>query len=218
MTRRARLQAMLLAMFVLAITWVAALPDDISAVEEFLFRAVNDLPDLIEYPGWPVMQFGAIIAVPVMAAVYFALFRDWRVPAHLVLAGGTAWLVAKVAKELVGRGRPAAFLSDINLRPAWDGLGFPSGHTAVAFAIAVVLGAALSRRWRNAIWGIAIVAGLLRIYTAAHLPLDVVGGWALGIAVGSIVELSAGRPSYRRSSLGSSMSRSEPTHTHPTST
>ena len=198
MTQRSRGLALLFGGLMLAFSWIAALPNGISGLEEQVFRAVNDLPDWIEYPGWPVMQLGAIIAVPIVAAVWIALFRDWRVPTRIALAGTTAWLIAKVIKELADRGRPEAFLSDVNLRPAWHGLGFPSGHTAVAFAIAVILGSTLGRRWRTWIWGLAIVAGLLRIYTAAHLPLDVLGGWGLGIVVASIVELGAGRLSERR--------------------
>ncbi len=188
MVHRSLLAAGLIGIAVLGITWVAALPDNINALEEQTFRAINDLPNWIEYPGWPVMQLGAILAVPVVVAVCLALSREWRVPARIALAGTTAWLVAKVIKEVVDRGRPEAFFNDINLRPAWDGLGFPSGHTAVAFAVAVILGSTLGRRWRTAIWGIAVMAGLLRIYTAAHLPLDVIGGWGLGIVVGSSVE------------------------------
>ena len=189
MTRRSLLLAGLIGILVLTITWVAVLPDDITPFEEWGFRAFNDLPDWIEYPGWPVMQLGAIVAVPIVAVVCIALFRDWRVPARIAVAGATAWVIAKVAKDLVDRGRPNAFLADVNLRPAWEGLGFPSGHAAVAFAIAVILTSTLDRRWRTVVWGVAVGGGLLRIYTSAHFPLDVLGGWGLGLAVGSIVEI-----------------------------
>ena len=135
------------------------------------------------------MQVGSILAVPILAIGYAVYSRGWQLPTRLALAGTTAWILAKVVKSLVERGRPDVFLSNVNLRPAWNGLGFPSGHTAVAFAIAAVLTSTLSRRWRIVVWVIAIAAGLLRMYTAAHLPLDVLGGWGLGIAVGSIVEI-----------------------------
>jgi len=189
MTRRTHILTVLVGVLVLAATWVAAMAGDISAIEERLFRTVNDLPDWIEYPGWPVMQLGSLAAVPILAVGWLVISREWRLPARLMLAGGTVWVATKVIKTIVDRGRPGEFLADINLRPAWNGLGFPSGHTAVAFAIAVILGAALGRRWRIAIWSVAVVAGLLRIYTAAHFPLDVLGGWGFGAAVGALVEL-----------------------------
>jgi len=190
-SRKSLLLTAFLGLVALGITWIAALPADISGLEEGGFRLFNNLPDWIEFPGWPIMQLGSILAVPIVAITCAILFRDWwRIPIQVTAAGVGAWLIAKVLKDLVDRGRPEAFLSDVNLRPAWDGLGFPSGHSAVAFAIAVVLVAAVAPRMRTTIWTIAVLTGLLRIYTGAHFPLDVVGGWGLGAAVGAIVELS----------------------------
>lgn len=190
MTNQSLRRSAVIGFVVLAIAWTAALPDTISGLEEGLFRAINDLPDWIEYPGWPVMQLGSILAVPILAIACIALFRDWRIAVQVALAGTTAWVIAKVAKEIADRGRPAAFFDDINLRPIWDGLGFPSGHSAVAFAIAVAVASAVGPRVGRVVWVVAVLTGLLRIYTGAHLPLDVIGGWALGLALGSIVELA----------------------------
>ena len=182
----------------LAAGWALSLPDSVSSAEEWVFRLVNDLPDWIEAPSWPFMQMGAIIAVPVVAVVSLALFRNWRIPLLMTMAGVGSWLLAKVIKEIVARGRPAAFLTDINLRPEWEGLGFPSGHAAIGFAIAVVLTLALTRPWRWAVWSVAVIAGLLRMYTGAHLPLDVVGGWGMGAALGALALLVGDRLAARR--------------------
>jgi undecaprenyl-diphosphatase len=193
-----RLTLALIGAGLLGVAWIAALPDQISGLEETLFRAVNDLPDWVEYPGWPVMQLGAILIVPAIALLYLAVTRKWRIPVQLVIAGVGAWLAAKVVKGVIERGRPAEFLADINQRPEWDGLGFPSGHAAVAFALATVLSTALSRGWRIAMWAAVVTSGLLRIYTGAHLPLDIVGGWGLGLAFGSLVQLVPGLRQARR--------------------
>ena len=132
------------------------------------------------------MQLGAIAAVPVVAVVAWWFVRDWKLPAAVVAAGGVAWLLAKVVKELVERGRPQDYLADVNFRPEWDGLGFVSGHAAVAFASATVVSPYLSRVWRIVVWAAAIATALLRMYTAAHLPLDIIGGAGLGIALGAL--------------------------------
>lgn len=191
MSRRSLISTAFLGLIALGIAWIAALPGDISSLEEGGFRLLNNLPDWIEFPGWPVMQLGSILAVPIVALICAVLFRDWwRIPIQVTAAGVGAWVIAKILKELADRGRPEAFFSDIHLRPAWGGLGFPSGHSAVAFAIAVVLVAAVAPRMRTTIWTIAVLTGLLRIYTGAHFPLDIVGGWGLGAAVGATVELS----------------------------
>ena len=44
---------------------------------------------------------------------------------------------------------------------------------------------------------IAIGTALLRVYTGAHLPLDVIGGAALGVAIGAALTLALGVPVTR---------------------
>jgi undecaprenyl-diphosphatase len=68
---------------------------------------------------------------------------------------------------------------------AQAGLGYPSGHAAVAAAVAVVVTPHLAKRWRAPAWAVALAVGPTRSYVGAHLPLDVLGGAALGIAVGT---------------------------------
>ena len=178
----------------LAITWVMASASTIPAWEEEVFRFFNDWPDWLEVPMWPVMQFGAVAAVPVIAVGVYLLWRKWQPSAALVVGGMAAWLLAKVVKDIVERGRPEDYLSDVNLRPAWEGLGFVSGHAATAFAIAVVLTPYVTRPWRIALWALAVATGLLRMYTAAHLPLDILGGAGLGLATGAAAHLVIGAP------------------------
>jgi membrane-associated phospholipid phosphatase len=44
------------------------------------------------------------------------------------------------------------------------------------------------------VWILAIVVCLVRVYVGAHLPLDVIGGAAFGLAIGSLVNVVLGRP------------------------
>ena len=41
---------------------------------------------------------------------------------------------------------------------------------------------------------LAVAVCLARVYVGAHLPLDIVGGAALGLAVGGAVRLMLGHP------------------------
>jgi undecaprenyl-diphosphatase len=177
------------AVVVLAVTWVLALPDTVSGAEEWAFRVFNDLPDWLEAPMWPVMQLGAIAIVPVAALGVYLVWRRWQPAVALGAAAFVGWVLAKVVKELVERGRPHEYLSDVNLRPEWEGLGFVSGHAAVAFAMATVVSPRLGPIGKTIVWAGAVATGLLRMYTAAHLPLDIVGGAALGIGLGAIALL-----------------------------
>ncbi len=171
----------------LALSWVLALPATISPLEEEAFRFVNGWPGWLEGPTWPVMQLGAVAVVPVATLVAYLVWRRVEVAAALFGAGMAAWVLAKVVKEFVKRGRPQALLDEVIVRPDWSGLGFVSGHAAVAFAMATVVSPLVPRPWRVALWAGAAAAGVLRIYTAAHLPLDVIGGAGLGMALGGAI-------------------------------
>jgi membrane-associated phospholipid phosphatase len=57
----------------------------------------------------------------------------------------------------------------------------------VAWAITIVVLASLGRPWRIAAVALAIIVPLCRMYVVAPLPLDLIGGAALGITVASLV-------------------------------
>jgi undecaprenyl-diphosphatase len=168
---------------------VLSLSDEVTRLEREIFVFVNDWPDWLEAPGWPVMQAGALAMVPLASLVVWVVWRRKRPALALFSSGLTAWVLAKVVKELVDRGRPAELLPAVAVRGNWSGLGFPSGHVAVVFAMATVADAYLPNRWRWAPWLVAGLASLMRMYTGAHLPLDVVGGAGLGLAIGGLVRL-----------------------------
>jgi undecaprenyl-diphosphatase len=63
------------------------------------------------------------------------------------------------------------------------GLSFPSAHATDTAAAAAVFTWALPMLSPLAI-GIAILVGISRVYLGVHWPTDVLGGWALGAAVG----------------------------------
>ena len=116
--------------------------------------------------------------------------------AALAISGVTVYVLAKVIKGYMSRGRPAALVEDVLEREPFspDSLGYPSGHAAVAWAITIILLAYLGRPWQIAAIVLAIVVPIARMYVAAHLPLDLIGGAALGITVASAVNLAIGVP------------------------
>ena len=71
------------------------------------------------------------------------------------------------------------------VRDQADGFGFPSGHTTMAFALAAVLHPLLPPRLRWIPWVLAVAGRAWPACTSGvHWPMDVVGGAALGIAIG----------------------------------
>jgi membrane-associated phospholipid phosphatase len=154
------------------------------------FRSINDWPDGLRYPIWPIMQLGTLGAALAVAAASWLVWRDWRASVAVIVSGVTCYLGAKVVKSLVERGRPVVYVPDLHLREHYDGgFGFASGHTAVAFGTATALTVVLGTRGRVAAFALAATVGVGRIYFGAHLPLDVVGGACIGIAVGSIAKI-----------------------------
>lgn len=129
------------------------------------------------------MQAGSAWMPPIAAGLAWYLTRNWRPTAGALVTGWVGWWLAKGVKSLIERGRPAAELPDELVRSTaiTDGLGFVSGHATVAFACAATLSPYLTRPWRIAGYGLAATVGLSRVVVGAHLPLDVVGGAALGL-------------------------------------
>ena len=187
-------------MAVLALASAGAVDGAVGRLETNVFRLVDDLPHLIRGPLFVVMQAGSLSAVPVVVA--FALIgRRIALARDLAVAGTAAWVLAKVVKGLVERSRPAGLLPDVDLHlPEPDGRGFPSGHVSVAAALTAVAWPYLTPRWRRIACAVVVGVAVARIYAGLHLPGDVVGGAALGLAVGAGVHLVFGAPGGRPTS------------------
>jgi undecaprenyl-diphosphatase len=174
----------------------------VGALEVDAFRILNGLPAAIFPAVWVVMQLGNLLVVPV-AVVVALVVRRFRLAAAIAVAGSLVWLLAKVVKDIVPRGRPAELLNNVVLHDApAAGNGYISGHAAVVFALVAVAAPYLGRRMRYAAWLIAATVCLARVYVGAHLPLDVVGGAAFGWALGSVLNLALGVPPPRRAAAG----------------
>ena len=158
--------------------------------EHRTYRAINDLPDALAPFVWPPMQFGSFPSPFALGALAYWRNRRPEPAASIIAAGFAAWITAKGVKKLVGRGRPHDYDSETNLR-LWteiDGsLGFVSGHAAVAVASAGIIHRYVSPSLGVAAYGLAAVVGFSRIYAGAHLPVDVLGGAALGVLVSESV-------------------------------
>lgn len=174
-------------------TWATLDPP--AAWEIDVFRTINDLPRQAEWLLWPLQQAGMALAIPVGAVVLWFVVRHWRPPVTLV-AGGIVlgWGAAKLIKEFVDRGRPGAMLDDVSFGfdVPIEGLGFPSGHAVVAISLAVVFSPYMPRWLRWVIYALAAAVCFSRVYMGAHFPLDVIGGAAFGVIIGSAVNLTSG--------------------------
>jgi len=175
-----------------AIGAVSARQPGVSSAERRVFAAVNGLPRGAHLPVWALMQLGSLGGVAAVAGTA-ARAGQPRLAVRLGVWGTATWLGAKGVKRIVRRGRPDGLVDAARvLGRAQAGLGYPSGHAAVAASLGAIAAPALSGRWRVAAWVTALAVGPARVFVGAHLPLDVAGGIAFGLGVAGVGRLVEG--------------------------
>lgn len=138
--------------------------------------------------------------VPMLAVValwlWFGAEGRWR-PLVLCLgvAVGLADLTsARLLKRWVGRSRPCCVEPQVRLLVGCSkSRSYPSSHAANAGAVAgVVLG---ETGWAAGlpVLLLALAVSYSRVYVGVHYPLDVVGGFCLGLALARLVILARRR-------------------------
>lgn len=103
--------------------------------------------------------------------------------------------------------RPALFFGSsqhlrfIEGRPVLSRYSFPSGHTATAFASALMLAIFIQRTWASlCLLCLALLVGLSRIYLLEHFWVDVYFGSLVGVTVTLLVYIVLQRPIMHRAS------------------
>ena len=170
--------ALALTLFVVSAYWASH--QTISDFEAAAFNSIYNWPDYWRPFFLVVTQAGSIYLLALLAVLYLTK-RYYHIVIRLLMSGLLAYLLAGVAKDLFGRPRPDGLLLDIIVRDFYvRGPGFPSGHVAMATAMAFTLARYMPRKY---LWTVPVGIGLVavsRIYLGVHAPLDLVGGFALG--------------------------------------
>jgi len=188
--------AMVMGLVVLAAGLIAVRDGTVPDWERSTFEAVNGLPGWLYPVLWPFQQLGVVVWGPVLALAA-ALTRRYRLAAALVAVTVAKLVLERAVKVVATRERPGTSIgADAELRGDVHagGESFVSGHAVMVAAIAAVVVPYLPRRWRPVGWVLVVVVMFGRVYVGAHNPLDVVCGAALGIAIGSCLNLAFGVP------------------------
>jgi membrane-associated phospholipid phosphatase len=110
-----------------------------------------------------------------------------RLAASLALAG----LTVNVGKFAFGRPRPEQSLDADGYAPFSGQVSLPSGHTAMAFALATSLADDIHRPWATVgLYGMATAVGWSRVNDNRHWLSDVAAGALVGVAS---AKLASGR-------------------------
>jgi membrane-associated phospholipid phosphatase len=126
------------------------------------------------------------IVVPALSAGYLAGelggSRDLkRVMLHAGAAAALAMGISSGLKYTIGRTRPSFAGDPDQLRPFSGANSFPSGHTAVAFAIATSIAEETDDSWSDvALYSAATLTAMARVNDDRHWTSDVLFGALIG--------------------------------------
>jgi len=167
---------------------------------------VADRSDVWIAVAWVPAIVGGTIGMIVVGAVLIACFL-WRGrradAATLAVSMIIVVAIGATMAAVLGRTRPEDSLAESMAT------SFPSGHTAVATTVAVVLGLLLRRSYvwvLGAVWVLTMMWS--RTYLHAHWLSDVVAGMLEGIAVATLVwvAIEAARDRHAARAVGASSS------------
>lgn len=157
------------------------------------------VPDLAALVLSNLADYGAVWVLLALLKARRAGPPRHRAVAALACSGMASYGVNRVVKTLVGRTRPEGVGREEADGSLWvrppSSSSFPSGHTLAAFSTAVVLGEQPSEV--AAYLGFASAVAVSRVHLHAHHASDVVGGAAIGTALGLGARRLVGRLSGR---------------------
>jgi undecaprenyl-diphosphatase len=121
-----------------------------------------------------VTELGHGITILIIFLVLVAFYEEYQTGFAGIISQASVGIVTGILKPLVARARPFG-----------GGGSFPSGHTAAAFAAAVVL-AHRFPRFKYVLYLLAAGVGVTRFLLHKHFPSDVLAGAAIGLVVGEV--------------------------------
>lgn len=115
-----------------------------------------------------------------------ALMQKWKEIVLVFFSGILAWCFASVLKILIHSPRPFIVFPKVVSIISETNFSFPSGHATfyMALAFAIFFSHKKAGYW---FMSFALLIGLARIAAGVHFPVDILGGFILGILTAYLV-------------------------------
>lgn len=117
---------------------------------------------------------------------FYLLKQKWREILFVFFSSLLAWTVGYLLKNIFLELRPFLALPDVI--PLWveSGYAFPSGHSTAFMALGFSI-FLIHKKVGYLFILSALMIGVTRIMAGVHYPVDILGGFALGILIAYII-------------------------------
>ncbi len=174
-----------------AIILLMAQRPEVGPIEHAIFNALYYIPEFF-IPIFIVISFFGSIVTSLLISILLILRHRKDIAIRVLASASVAYVLSTILKTTILRPRPEQLLNYVAPKIEVVGYGFPAIYAAVSIATGLTLALYAPRVYRRWIIAIITVIGCSGVFLGVFMPLDVIGGWLVGIFSYSAVSLALG--------------------------